>query len=57
MELEPLTEQVIDEKNMILGPGFYEYVWDASPYPSGIYFYNMIYNGRSETYHKMMLLK
>jgi hypothetical protein len=42
--------------NKQLTPGAYEISWDASNYPSGIYYYKLETNGYSET-KKMILLK
>jgi hypothetical protein len=39
-----------------LKPGTYEIVWDASSYPSGVYFYRIQTDGFAET-RKMVLLK
>jgi hypothetical protein len=49
--------QIIESINLKHKAGFYEYVWDANAFPSGIYFFNMIYNDKSKIYHKMMLIK
>jgi len=42
--------------NENLRPGSYEIVWDASKYPSGIYFYK-IFTGSFTNTNKMMLIK
>jgi Secretion system C-terminal sorting domain len=42
--------------NEELKPGTYEVEWDASTYPSGVYFYKLITQNYSET-RKMVLLK
>jgi hypothetical protein len=39
-----------------LSPGTYEVTWDASNYPSGVYFYRLIAQNYSET-RKMVLIK
>ena len=52
-----LAGQVLESGTLFHVPGHYEYIWDASAYPSGIYFYNMKFNGVSKSYHKMMLIK
>jgi len=39
-----------------LQPGTYEVDWNASDYPSGVYFYTLIYNSIKET-KKMLLIK
>ena len=44
----------INENNLI--PGIYEYQFDGSNYPSGIYFYRLISGNFSET-KKMVLIK
>jgi photosystem II stability/assembly factor-like uncharacterized protein len=46
-------ETLVNEK---LSPGSYEVNWNASHYPSGVYFYKLISDGFSET-RKMVLLK
>ena len=47
------VETLINEKQ---SPGTYEVNWDATVYPSGVYFYKLTTEGFSET-KKMMLLK
>ena len=42
--------------NEELNPGTYEVDWDASNYPSGVYFYNITTNEFTET-KKMILIK
>jgi hypothetical protein len=42
--------------NEQLKPGTYEVEWDATNYPSGVYFYKMITNNFVET-KKMVLIK
>jgi hypothetical protein len=39
-----------------LQPGSYEVTWDASNYPSGVYFYKLITSDYTET-RKMALVK
>ena len=39
-----------------LTPGTYEVTWDASNFPSGVYFYKLVTNEYSET-KKMVLIK
>jgi photosystem II stability/assembly factor-like uncharacterized protein len=46
-------ETLVNEK---LKPGTYDVIWDASQYPSGVYFYRLITDGFSET-KKMILVK
>lgn len=42
--------------NQSLSPGSYEAQWDASSYPSGVYFYTLSYGSFTQT-KKMMLVK
>ncbi len=42
--------------NEQLNPGTYEIDWDASNYPSGVYFYKLTAGDYSET-KKMVLIK
>jgi hypothetical protein len=46
-------ETLVNEK---LSPGTYEATWDASKYPSGVYFYRLTADDFSET-KKMLLTK
>jgi len=39
-----------------LAPGTYEYTWDASAFPSGVYFYRLT-AGDFSNVNKMILLK
>jgi photosystem II stability/assembly factor-like uncharacterized protein len=57
-----LGKEIATLVNGNLGPGVYEVGWDASEYPSGIYFYQvMMMNRRSEVEYKetrtMVLIK
>jgi hypothetical protein len=47
------VEALVNEK---LSPGSYSIDWNASQYPSGVYFYRLTTEGFSET-KKMILLK
>ena len=47
------VETLINEKQSI---GTFETLWDASKYPSGVYFYKLITEDYSET-KRMILLK
>jgi hypothetical protein len=51
-----LGKQVSVLVNQQLQPGVYEVNWDASAFPSGIYFYTLRSGSFTET-HKMVLLK
>lgn len=51
-----LGKKVTTLVNEKLQPGNYEVTWDASQYPSGVYFYKLITEGFSET-KKMLLIK
>jgi hypothetical protein len=51
-----LGREVTSLVNQELTPGKYEVEFDASNYPSGVYFYRLITDGFSET-RKMILLK
>jgi hypothetical protein len=51
-----LGRQVATLVNEQLSPGVYEIEWDASDYPSGVYFYKLITAGNTET-KKMALIK
>ena len=51
-----LGREVTTLVNEQLNPGTYEVQWDASSYPSGVYFYRLITNTYSET-KKMVLMK
>ena len=51
-----LGKEVTTLVNEQLNPGTYEVIWDASSYPSGVYFYKLITQGYSET-KKMVLVK
>ncbi len=51
-----LGEKILNLLNLELRPGDYLYRFDASGLPSGIYFYTIIYQDKSET-KSMMLLK
>ncbi len=42
--------------NKNLDPGFYEVEWNASGFSSGMYFYQIVWNGKSEV-KKLMLTK
>ena len=52
-----LRGQIIENINLMHDSGYYEFKWDASAYPSGIYFYKLKYNGELKVYHKMMFIK
>lgn len=47
------TAQLVDEE---LSPGVYEVQWDASAYPSGVYYYRLVSGGYSAA-KKMILTK
>jgi len=51
-----LGREITTVVNEVLQPGVYETSWDASDYPSGIYFYQLVTHGYSKT-KKMILLK
>ena len=53
---DALGREVAVLVNEQLSPGTYEVIWDASSYPSGVYFYKLIAQGYSET-KKMVLVK
>lgn len=53
---DALGKQVQNLVNQELKPGTYEFNWDASAYPSGIYFYKLTSNGYTDT-KKMVLIK
>jgi hypothetical protein len=48
------VETLMDEK---LNTGRYNVKWDGSAYPAGVYFYNMIINGKLVETKKMLLIK
>ena len=56
MIFDVLGREVTTLVNERLNPGTYEVIWDASSYPSGVYFYKLITNDYSET-RKMVLVK
>jgi hypothetical protein len=47
------VETLVNEKQ---SSGMYEVSWDASQYPSGVYFYRLVTDGFTDT-KKMILLK
>jgi photosystem II stability/assembly factor-like uncharacterized protein len=51
-----LGKEVASLVDKELGPGSYEIRWDASNYPSGVYYYRLVTEGYSET-KKMVLVK
>ncbi|MEO8514912.1 MAG: T9SS type A sorting domain-containing protein, partial [Ignavibacteria bacterium] len=51
-----LGQQITTLINQQLTPGTYEVEWDASNFPSGLYFYQLTSGEYSET-KKMILLK
>lgn len=51
-----LGREVATLVNEELKPGMYEYEWDGTTYPGGVYFYKLIANDFTET-RKMVLLK
>jgi hypothetical protein len=51
-----LGKEVVTLVNEQLNPGTYEVEWDASNYPSGVYFFKLITGNYSET-KKLILLK
>jgi photosystem II stability/assembly factor-like uncharacterized protein len=51
-----LGKEVATLVNEIQSPGIYEVTWNASQYPSGIYFYSLKTNSYKET-KKMLLIK
>jgi hypothetical protein len=51
-----LGREVTTLVNEQLKPGSYEVEWDASNYPSGVYFYKLSSGNYSET-KKLILLK
>ena len=53
---DALGREIITLVNEQLNPGTYESTFNASQYPSGVYFYRLITDGFSET-KKMVLLK
>jgi hypothetical protein len=54
-KIKPIKEvsTLVNEK---LSPGIYETEWDASNYPSGVYFYKLTTGDFVET-KKMLLIK
>jgi len=48
--------QVARLMNNIEAPGFHSVVWDASSYPSGLYFIRMTSNNFTDT-RKVLLIK
>ena len=38
-------------------PGYYSFIWDASDYPSGIYYSRVYYNNKLIENYKMILIK
>jgi hypothetical protein len=57
VEVYSLTgEQVARLVNMNLGPGKYNVIWDASGFPSGVYFYRITASEFTDT-RKMVLVK
>ncbi len=53
---DALGREVTTLVNERLNPGTYKVQWDASRYPSGVYFYKLIIQDFSET-KKMVLVK
>ena len=51
-----LGREVSTLVNTIKSPGYYTLIWDASGYPSGVYFYSMI-SDKTYIYKKMVLVK
>jgi hypothetical protein len=51
-----LGREIATLVNEKLNPGIYEVTWDASIYPSGVYFYKLVTQDYSET-KKMVLVK
>ena len=53
---DALGKEIASLVNQQLQPGTYEAAWDASAYPSGVYFYKLSTDGYTET-KKMVLIK
>jgi photosystem II stability/assembly factor-like uncharacterized protein len=51
-----LGKEIVTIVNEKQSPGIYEVNWDASQYPSGVYFYRLVTDGFTDT-KKMILLK
>jgi hypothetical protein len=51
-----LGKEVVKLVSRWYEPGYHAMTWDASDFPSGLYFYRMTMGGYSRTI-KMMLLK
>jgi len=56
MIFDVLGREITTLVNEQLKPGTYEVTWDASNFPSGVYFYRLETKGYSEA-KKMILLK
>ena len=50
-------QKLVDINEIYLYPGHYSYMWNASNYPSGIYYYRIYYNDILIENKKMALIK
>jgi len=49
--------QIMETKSLQVDPGNYNYIWDASLFPSGIYFSQIYFNNKLVNTQKMVLIK
>ena len=50
-------QKLVDINEIHLNPGHYSYMWNASNYSSGIYYYRIYYNEVLVENQKMILIK
>lgn len=57
LEITDITGRVVQNiVNEVLAPGIYSVKWNASAYPSGVYFYSLVSGGKREV-KKLTLIK
>ena len=52
-----MGQQINENDNLELKPGYYTYTWNASKFPSGIYYYRVYFNNELIENRKMALIK
>ena len=52
-----MGQQINENYNLELKPGYYTYTWNASNFSSGIYYYRVFFNNSLIVNRKMALIK